>query len=334
MTKDYHVYGLGNALVDIEIEISDEELERLQVGKGLMTLIDANRHHELLTHVHGQAHSRACGGSAANSTIAVAQLGGKSFYSCRIGNDETGDFYLMDLHREGVNSNLDQVAREEGVTGKCLVMITPDAERSMNTYLGITTDMNPSCLDLDALARSEYLYIEGYLASSESAVETARIAIKHAQENGVKVAVSLSDLSMIEFCREGLDNILFTKIDMLFANEQEACAYTGTNDLDTAQERLGAIAHSYAVTLGDKGAIIYDGDNKCSVDAHTVRAIDTNGAGDLFAGSYLYGISHGFSAKQAGMIASFASGLLVTKFGPRLNEEFITKVKDYGESIR
>ena len=172
------------------------------------------------------------------------------------------------------------------------------------------------------------------MASSESAVETARIAIRHAQQQGVKVAVSLSDLSMIDFCRQGLDNILFSKIDMLFANEQEACAYTGTDDLAVAQERLKDIAHSYAVTLGDKGAIIFDGENTCQVDAHTVRAIDTNGAGDLFAGSYLYGISHGYSAKQAGMIASFASGLLVTKFGPRLNEEFINKVKDYGESIR
>ncbi len=334
MANDYHVYGLGNALVDIEFEITDDELARLNVEKGLMTLIDANRHHELLTHVKGQAHSRACGGSAANSTIAVAQLGGKSFYSCRIGNDETGDFYLMDLHREGVNSNLDQVSREEGVTGKCLVMITPDAERSMNTYLGITTEMNPDCLDKSALAKSEYLYIEGYLAASESAVETARIAINHAYDNDVKVAVSLSDLSMIEFCRAGLDNILFRKIDMLFANEHEACAYTGTDDLTLAQEKLKDIAHSYAVTLGDKGAIIYDGAQTYAIDAHTVRAIDTNGAGDLFAGSYLYGISHGYSARQAGMIASFAAGLLVTKFGPRLHEEYITKVKEYGESIR
>jgi len=333
MTHKYHVYGLGNALVDIEIELTDSELDRLKVEKGMMTLIDFNRHHELLTHVQGSTHSRACGGSAANSTIAVAQLGGKSFYSCRIGNDETGDFYLMDLHREGVDSNLDKVAREDGVTGKCLVMITPDAERSMNTFLGITTDMTPACLDLDALAQSQYLYIEGYLAASEQAVATANLAIEHAQANGVKVAISLSDISMIEFCRAGLDSMLAKKIDMIFANEQEAVAYTGTDDLASAQEKLKEISYASAITLGDKGAIIFDGESSCHVDAQTVQARDTNGAGDLFAGAYLYGISHGYSAENAAKLASYASGMLVTQFGPRLNEEFIAKVREYGQSV-
>lgn len=333
MTEKYHVYGLGNALVDIEIELTDAELQRLNVEKGMMTLIDFNRHHELLTHVQGSTHNRACGGSAANSTIAVAQLGGNSFYSCRIGNDETGDFYLMDLHREGVDSNLDKVAREDGVTGKCLVMITPDAERSMNTFLGITTDMSPTCLDLDALAQSQYLYIEGYLAASEQAVETANIAIDHAQKNQVKVAISLSDISMIDFCRAGLDNMLSRKIDMIFANEQEAMAYTGTRDLNAAQEQLKEISHASAITLGEKGAIIFDGENSCHVDAHAVDAIDTNGAGDLFAGAYLYGISHGYSAENAAKLASYASGILVTQFGPRLNQAFIDQVKEYGQTV-
>lgn len=333
MTHKYDVYGLGNALVDIEIELTDDELARLEVEKGMMTLIDFNRHHELLTHVQGSTHSRACGGSAANSTIAVAQLGGSSFYSCRIGNDETGDFYLMDLHREGVDSNLDKVAREDGVTGKCLVMITPDAERSMNTFLGITTDMTPACLDLDSLAQSQYLYIEGYLAASEQAVETANLAIEHAQKNDVKVAISLSDISMIEFCRAGLDSMLSRKIDMIFANEQEAIAYTGTSDLAEAQEKLKDISHASAITLGDKGAIIFDGDSSCHVDAQTVDAIDTNGAGDLFAGAYLYGISHGYSAEKSAKLASYASGMLVTQFGPRLNADFIAKVREYGQSV-
>ncbi|NNJ73351.1 MAG: adenosine kinase [Enterobacterales bacterium] len=329
----YNVYGLGNALVDIEIELDESELARMGVEKSVMTLIDEQRHHDLLMHIQGQAHNRACGGSAANTTIAVAQLGGKGFYSCRIGNDESGDFYLMDLHREGVASNLDEVPRELGVTGKCLVMITPDADRSMNTYLGITTDLVPQCLDLDALSHSDYLYIEGYLASSETAVSTAVTALQHARKNNVKTAVSLSDPSMIQFCRPGLDTMLAEKIDLLFSNEVEALDYTQTNSLEEATEALKSIAERFVITLGPKGAIAYDGNELITIEPHRVKAIDTNGAGDLFAGTFLYALTHGMTFEMAGELASFASAQLVTCFGPRLTLDYQEKVKAYGNSL-
>ncbi len=327
--SEYHVYGLGNALVDIEIEIETEELTRIAVDKGVMTLIDEQRHEDLLDHVHGRAHHRACGGSAANTTIAVAQLGGNSFYSCRIGNDETGDFYLTDLHNEGVMSNLEHSPREEGVTGKCLVLITPDADRTMNTFLGITSELTEALLDFDALQKSQFLYIEGYLASSPTAVATAVKAIDVARKASVPVAFSLSDPSMVQFCREGLDTMLEGGVELLFCNEDEALAFTDTKSVQEACEHLKNICNRFIITLGSKGALIFDGDHYIDIAAHPVKAIDTNGAGDLFAGSFLYALTHGCAESDAGNIASFASSRLVTSFGPRLTPRHLEEVKEY-----
>jgi len=326
---DYHVYGLGNALVDVEIEIDTKELERIAVDKGVMTLIDEQRHEDLLEHIHGRAHHRACGGSAANTTIAVAQLGGQSFYSCRIGNDETGDFYLTDLHNEGVMSNLEHAPREEGVTGKCLVMITPDADRTMNTFLGITSELTETSLDYNALEKSQFLYIEGYLASSPTAIKTAVKAIECARSASVPVAFSLSDPAMVQFCREGLDTMLDGGVELLFCNEDEALAYTGVSSVADACEALKKICNRFAITLGPAGAIVFDGENYFNIDPHMVKAVDTNGAGDLFAGSFLYALTHGLSESDAGNIASFASSRLVTSFGPRLNPKHLAEVRNY-----
>ncbi len=326
---DFHVYGLGNALVDVEIEIEIEELSRIAVEKGIMTLIDEVRHEELLNHVHGRAHRRACGGSAANTIIAVAQLGGSSFYSCRIGNDETGDFFLSDLHNEGVMSNLESAAREEGVTGKCLVMITPDADRTMNTFLGITSELTEASLDINALKNSQFLYIEGYLASSPTAVATAVEAVKEARKAAVPVAFSLSDPAMVQFCRDGLDQMLEGGVELLFCNEDEALAYTGVDSIDDACELLKKISNRFAITLGAKGARVFDGELYHDIAPFDVSAVDTNGAGDLFAGSFLHALTHGLSEDAAGQIASFASSRLVTSFGPRLNSQHLAEVKDY-----
>ena len=150
MPKNYHVYGLGNALVDIDIEVSLETLHRLNIEKGVMTLIDADRHLQLLEEMEGVKHVKACGGSAANTAVAVAMLGGKAFYSCKVANDDFGDFFCEELHRYNIHSNLENGDREHGTTGSCLVLVTPDADRTMNTYLGITSNFSRKELDEEA----------------------------------------------------------------------------------------------------------------------------------------------------------------------------------------
>jgi sugar/nucleoside kinase (ribokinase family) len=325
--RQYQVYGLGNALVDIEVEVDQDELMILGVDKGVMTLVDEDRHDDLLSHVEGKRHNRACGGSAANTIIAVAQLGAKSFYSCRIGNDETGLFYLEDLKNEGVATNLNPEQLEAGTTGKCLVMITPDADRTMNTFLGITSELTENSLDEQALADSEYLYVEGYLASSEVATATAIKAIDFAKQNQVKVALSLSDPSMVEIFGGALTKMIGEGVDLLFCNHDEALAYTDAEDIEGAVTALKAVAKQFVITLGADGALAYDGEQQHMIKGHHVKAVDTNGAGDLFAGSMLYGITKGMDFKAAAELASFASSRLVTSFGPRLTASLLKEVK-------
>jgi sugar/nucleoside kinase (ribokinase family) len=206
-------------------------------------------------------------------------------------------------------------------------MITPDADRSMNTFLGITSELTESLLDLDALTNSKFLYIEGYLAASPTAVITSVTAIKKAREFSVPVAISLSDPSMVQFCREGLESMLEGGVDLLFCNEAEALAYTAAESMSEACEALKNIAKRFVVTLGPNGSIVFDGTDYHEISAPKVEAIDTNGAGDLFAGSFLYAITSGLSEVVAASIASFASAKLVTSFGPRLNSEHLEQVR-------
>ncbi len=331
--KKYHIYGIGNALVDIEVEVTEQDLQKLDIEKGIMTLVDEERQNFLLDALPGNHHNRACGGSAANTVIGAAKLGARCFYSCKIANDEMGTFYAEDLDKEGVNSNLSEQEREAGHTGRCIVMVTPDADRTMNTHLGITGDLSFEQVDEDALGDSEWLYIEGYLVSTDMAREAAIKTKKIAQDKGLKVAMSFSDLSMVKFFHDGLKEMVGTGVDMLFCNLEEALLYTGTDSLEDAFEALKKCAKAFAITMGPDGAVVWQGEQKIDVAAHKVEAIDTNGAGDLFAGAFLYGITHGLNFEKSGKLASFASARLVKEFGPRLSADGQKLVKDFLQEI-
>jgi sugar/nucleoside kinase (ribokinase family) len=319
--KKYHVYGIGNALVDMEFEVSTSLLQELNIDKGVMTLMDEQRQAEIVHRLNSHSCKKSCGGSAANTIVAVSQLGGKSFYSCKVANDETGSFYLQDLLRCGVDTNLHNGDREEGITGKCLVMITPDADRTMNTFLGITGNFSEKELLPEAIADSEYLYIEGYLVASPSAKTAAIKAREIAQSSGVKTALSLSDANMVEFFAEGLAKIIGLGLDFIFANEIEALKMAETNDISAAIDRFKTLTKGFAITRGAKGSLIFDGQELIEIPPVTVKAVDTVGAGDMYAGAFLYGITHGMNFSQAGNLASLASAKIVTRFGPRLETE-------------
>ncbi len=318
--KKYHIYGLGAALVDTEIDVTDEDLINMSVEKGLMTLVDEERQHELTRHLEGHlVHAkRASGGSACNSIYAASCFGAKAYYSCKVANDSNGEFFLNDLKEAGVECN-NQSHNDQGITGKCLVLISPDAERSMNTYLGISASLSVNELNQAAITESEYLYIEGYLVTSPSGLTAAIEAMKIANQHGVKTAISLSDPGMVDFFKEGLKEMIGDRVNLLFCNEAEAKGWTNTDDLDEAITLLKETADSFAVTLGAKGAIVYDGEKTIEIEPHSVQAIDTNGAGDMFAGAFLYAISHGHDFAQAGKLASLASATVVSDYGPRLH---------------
>ena len=317
--KKYKVYGIGAALVDTEIKVEDRELDKMAVGKGLMTLVDQERQQELLSHLndHLVKASHASGGSAGNSMIATAQFGGPTFMSCKVANDADGDIYVADLETAGVDHCLVN-GREDGITGKCLVLITPDAERSMNTYLGISETLSVEQLDHDAIADSEYLYIEGYLVTSPTGRAAAVKAREIAQAAGVKTALSFSDPGMVEFFREGMEEIVGERLDLIFCNEAEALGWAQTDDLQHAIETIKQVANSFVITRGADGAITFDGSELAEIPPHRVQAVDSNGAGDMFAGAFLYAITRGEDFPTAGRFASLAAGKIVANYGPRL----------------
>lgn len=322
MTKRYHVYGVGAALVDTEIEVSDADLDAMAVEKGLMTLVDEPRQARLLAHLQGHlVHSkRASGGSAANTIIAIAQFGGSAFYSCKVADDDNGRFYLQDLRAAGV-AHREDGDHEDGITGKCLVLITPDAERSMNTFLGISATLSEADLSPAAIAASEYVYIEGYLVTSPTGRAAAIRAREIAEQHGVRTSLSFSDPGIVAHFRDGLRDMLGARVDLLFCNRDEALSWAQTDDLDRAVAQLKTIANTFAITLGADGALVYDGTTLHDIAPHAVKAVDTNGAGDMFAGAFLYGITAGRSFAEAGRLASIAAATVVADFGPRLSAQ-------------
>lgn len=309
---------MGNALVDIVTEVDDAFFESHSIEKGLMTLVDEERQAELVGAIDLSTSSMKCGGSAANTVIGASQFGSSCFYSCKVANDEMGQFYLKDLTGNGIDTVLTNGNLSDGITGKCLVMTTSDAERTMNTFLGITANYGTSEIDAAALSDSEYLYIEGYLVTSDSAREAILESRRIADENGVKTALTFSDPSMVKYFKDQMDEIVGSGVDFLFCNEEEAMLYTGTDSIDEAKETLKAKAKRFSITLGPKGATIFDGDSFIDIDPFPTNAVDTNGAGDLFAGAFLHGITGNLSYAEAGRLASKASSKVVSQFGPRL----------------
>ena len=318
MTK-LDVYGIGNALVDKEFEVEDAFFAEAGIQKGFMTLIDETQQEQLLSLLNRryQMKKRAGGGSAANSLYALSQFGGKAFYTCKVANDESGDFYVAELGTQNIQTNL-SAEREEGHTGRCIVMVTPDAERTMLTHLGISQYVATEDLNLPAAATAQYVYIEGYLVTSESA-RLAGIRLKqHAESSKVKTALTFSDPAMVEYFCDGVNELIGSGVDLLFCNEKEAKIWSGEQDFDAACKKIGNVAKQFAITRGAHGALLFDGTDFIEIAPHKVVAVDTNGAGDMFSGAFMFGLTQGMSFKDAGDLASLASATVVSEFGPRL----------------
>ena len=323
----YDLYAIGNALVDAEYEVSDDKLRSLGVEKRHMTLIDAERRAQLLAGVHGLHSRRTGGGSAANTAVALAQLGGRSFYSCRVADDELGAFYRDDLLAQRVDTNLSHTPAPAGQTGACMVMVTPDAERSMSTFLGATADLDHSALHPKDIARSSVYYMEGYLAASPSGLDAALRGRALAREAGAALACTLSDMSMINFCRAGLEAMVGDGLDYLFCNEEEAQVWCDTRDLDAICAQLAQLSRVVCLTRGARGCVVLHAGQPIAVPAVAVQALDTNGAGDMFAGAFLYAVTQGHSLEQAAWLANRCAAQVVGQYGNRLDGATVAQLK-------
>lgn len=320
--KPYAAYAIGAALIDTEIQVTDNQLQAMNIEKGMMTLVDQARQAEMLSHLSDQLvrASHASGGSAGNSMIATALMGGPTYMSCKVAHDDDGDIYLADLEQSGVAHGLND-QRKEGVTGKCIVLITPDAERSLNTHLGISETLSTEEVDEAAIRDSEWVYLEGYLVTSPTghaaALKTKALADKH----GVRTAVSFSDPGMVKFFRDNMAAMVEGGVDLVFCNEVEALEWGQCDDIEDALAAIKQVAKRFVITLGADGAITWDGETLHRVAAQPVEAVNTNGAGDMFAGAFLYALSRGESDLRATEYATLAAGEVVKYFGPRLNRD-------------
>lgn len=315
----YDVYGIGNAIMDLQLRVQDDILQRIRVEKGIMTLVDSERQNGVLKGLDGQPVNRCSGGSACNTVVGVADFGGSAAYACKVGRDATGKHYLDELKQLGIDCH---VTPADGETGTCVVLITPDAQRTMLTHLGASTGLSVDDVHEDAIARAQYIYVEGYLFSSPGTRAAAIKAIQVAKERGVKVALTISDPFLISLCKDVFWDLIKGPVDLLFCNLEESRALTGAHDPVDCARIIHREAANVALTLGKDGSLIMHEGQVHPIEGVTVDAIDTTGAGDMYAAGVLYGITNGLSWKQAGHLGSHAAARIVGQMGARLGRRF------------
>ncbi len=326
--KKYSIYGVGAALVDTEVEVTDTFLADAGIDKGVMMLVDEARQAELLSRLEAVATPllRQCGGSVCNSVVAASYLGEATFFSGKVANDSDGRLYLADLKTSGVD--FQSSTPELGTTGKCLVMVSADAERSMNTFLGVSEDLSEREIDYAALENSEWLYLEGYLVTDVRRAKMAQALVERARSKGVKVAISLSDPFVADVFGDNLRAVIGAGVELVFCNKQEALAFNGTDDIQIALDALHHVTRTFVVTDGANGSVCHDGKQAFDSPGHRVEAIDTNGAGDMFAGAFLCALTKGKNYQWAAGFANHCASRVVQQFGPRLSSG------DFGEIRR
>jgi len=315
----YDVYGVGNALVDIQARIPDSLLETLDFAKGVMTLVDESVQTRVLSSLEGTSISRCAGGSAANTVMGLVDFGGKAAYAGKVGIDPLGEFWLRDMRELGVQI---AVPQSKGQTGTCVVLITEDAQRTMLTHLGLSVTLGPDDISEEEIRQAKYVYIEGYLFAGEGTKQAALRAIELAKKNGVKVAFTVSDPFLIGLHRELFWKLIEGPVDLLFCNLDEARSLTGKVDpVDCARE-IHQHASDVALTLGADGSLLMHGGQVFPIEGVRTNAVDTTGAGDMYAAGILYGITNGLSWKEAGHLASHAAARIVSQMGARLERKF------------
>jgi hypothetical protein len=315
----YDVYGVGNALVDVQAQVSDETVERLGFTKGAMTLVDEATQATVLGELDGSSVNRCAGGSAANTVIGVADFGGQAAYAAKVGADSLGDFCLNDMRKMGVGI---EVPQADGQTGTCVVLITPDAQRTMLTYLGVSSTLAPVDIDENEIQKAKYVYVEGYLFTGPETKAAALRAIELAKQNDVKVAFTVSDPFLIHDNRDLFLELIEGPVDLLFCNLDEARSLTGLEDAIECAQWIHKRAENVALTMGSNGSLLMHEGEVIAIEGVSADAIDTTGAGDMYAAGVLYGITNGLTWRQAGHLGSHAAARIVSQLGARLERRF------------
>jgi sugar/nucleoside kinase (ribokinase family) len=312
----FDVFGMCNALVDLQAQADEALLMRLGLEKGGMFLIDEARRQELLQHLSGCVIHSEAGGSGANTMIGVALLGGTACYTSKVADDEHGAIYRRSLSDKGVKPNL---AVGAGSTGVSFILLTPDAQRTMCTYLGASQQLRPEEVNIDDLRQSRYLYITGYMWDTETQKQSVLHAMHEANRAGVRVAFSLSDIFCVRRHKADFQHLLEQHVDVLIGNAAEAQELSDTDNPHDAARRLAQYCDVAVVTMDSRGALIRQGGTAYEISAFRVQAVDATGAGDMYAAGLLYGLCQGWALDVAGRLAAYTAAQVVTKLGARLD---------------
>ena len=311
----YDLVGIGNALVDIVAQTDDAFLEKHELAKGGMMLIDPDRAAFLYDHMGSALESS--GGSCGNTMAGFASLGGTGAYIGKVRDDQFGDVFRHDMKSIGVSFTT-PAATSGPTTGRCLVMVTPDAQRTMSTFLGAAADLTVDDIEADVIKSSKVTYLEGYLFDPPAAQQAFIAAAEIAHDAGRKVAITLSDSFCVERHREAFRSLVEAHIDIVFANETEILSLYQVEKFDDALQAARGHCEVACLTRSEKGSVILSGDEVHVVDAAPVTSvIDTTGAGDLFAAGFLYGYTQGRDLAESARIGGVAAAEVISHYGAR-----------------
>lgn len=315
--KPYQVCGLGNAIVDIFLELSDQEFAALGFQRGTMRLVELGEQRDLLKRFHDREPRLVSGGSVANSIIAFSQLGGKAAFIGCVGDDRYGLFYETEFNELNIDIGSPVIVGES--TGTCVAIITPDAERTMRTCLAVSSHLAAKHVDAERIKNSQWLFLEGYVFANPATGQSAiREAIRIAKENGVQIAITCSEAFVVEVFGSAFFEAL-QSADLLFCNETEACAVAKAKSPEEAFAKLKGMVPSAVVTAGAKGVYVRHANLEAHVPAFPCEPKDLTGAGDMLAGAYLYGLTHGIAPEKAARGACYLAMKVITQIGARLH---------------
>lgn len=316
MSKAFQVVGIGNAMVDVLANTTEAFLADNGIEKGIMQLIDAERGVDLYGKI-GPA-KEISGGSAANTIAGIAALGGRTAYVGKVKDDQLGAIFAHDLRAQGAVYETKFAAKDAAQeTGRCIVLVTPDGERSMNTYLGVTEFLEPSDIDEAQMAAAEWIYLEGYRFDGPASHEAFAKAIAACKGAGGKVSLTLSDPFCVGRHRDAFRAIIKSDVDLLFCNRAEMLSMYETEDFDAALAQAAKELEIVACTDSDNGAHILAQGQRWHVPAVPTDIVDATGAGDLFAGAFLWGLSNGYDLDVCGRMGCIAASEVISHIGAR-----------------
>lgn len=323
------ISALGNALVDTVFKVEHSLIAELGLEIDQMTLSSAEEHAPIIERLiaSGAETVSDCGGSATNSLVAAASFGASCFHTCKVSDDEDGTRYLQSLKEAGVGHKGSMASSDSMPTGKCLILVTPDAKRTMTTALNVSSLMDESDLDLDQISNSRIFYIEGYMVTSEENYKVALKALNHLKDfPDVKIALSLSDPGIVMGFKEKFHEIESFGLDYIFGNDDEAMAFVGSDNIEDAFVALKKKSYVSIITMGEKGSAVVSNEGVINTPKVDIQAIDTNGAGDMFAGSFLYSLLQNDDLKTCAEFANYGASKVVETFGPRLTKDMYHEV--------